>query len=377
MRTVGRVCHSFVVLGGVVLALAFLLAAVTGTPAWAKEHALFQVNAIPVDETAADATQAKMKAILGAQRRAFLKLVRRLAGPGAEKRLEKLSDREIGRLLSSLSITDEQTGPTRYIAKITVRFNPAKVARLLRNHRLAFITSQSPPVLVLPVWEGPDGPVLWEDNPWLRAWRRLADENALVPIVIPEGDEVDRNTLTPREAMEGNRAALEALGMRYEKEHVLVAIARPEGENAVHAAMIGKFPGGRVAFDKIYTAPEGQGLDAAAELAARRFIDVMTQKWRNRVLKKAREARLRQQQARAARRMTVIVPFSSLREWQIMRARLSTTPGISGVDVQSLSGTHAVVMIATTLSPDALRAALARSGLDLRSSGGRWYLRAW
>ena len=361
------------------LALAFLLAhpLAAVTPAWAKEHALFQVDAIPVDETAADATQAKMKAILGAQRTAFLKLVRRLAGPGAEKRLAKLSDRDIGRLLSSLSIADEQTGPTRYIAKITVRFNPAKVTRFLRRRGIAFITRQAPPVLVLPVWEGPEGPVLWEDNPWLKAWRKLADEHALVPVIIPEGDEVDRNTLTPREAVEGDAAALQALGLRYEKDYVLVAIARPQGENAVQAAMIGKSPGGKIAFDKTYTAPEGGGLDAAAEQAVRRFIDVMTQKWRSKVLKKAREARLRQQQARAAHRMTIIVPFTSLREWQLLRARLSTTPGVSGVDVQSLSGTHAVAVISTTLPPEALRAALARSGLDLRSSGGRWYLRAW
>ncbi len=357
--------------------LACIVLLVSFAPIRAKEHALFQVDAIPVDETAADATQAKMKAILGAQRKAFLKLVRRLAGPGAEKRLAKLSDRDIGRLLSSLSIADEHTGPTRYIAKITVRFNPSKVLQLLRARGIAFVTRQSPPVLVVPVWEGPDGPVLWEDNPWLKAWRKLADEHALVPVVIPEGDDVDRNTLTPQEAMDGDKAALQALQMRYDKDHVLVAIARPQGENAIQAAMIGKSPGGRIAFDKTYTAPEGQGLAAAAEQAVRRFIDVMTQKWRNKVLKQARDARLRRQQARAAHRMTVIVPFSSLREWQVLRARLATTPGVSGVDVQSLSGTHAVVRLATTLSPDALRAALARSGLDLRSNGGRWYLRAW
>ena len=361
------------------LALALLLAPtlLRATPVWAKEHALFQVDAIPVDETAADATQAKMKAILGAQRKAFLKLVRRLAGPEAERRLAKLSDRDIGRLLSSLSIADEQTGPTRYIARITVRFNPGKVTRLLRGRGIAFVTRQAPPVLVLPVWEGPEGPVLWDDNPWLKAWRKLADEHALVPVIVPAGDDVDRNTLTPREAMDGDEAALQALGLRYEKEYVLVAIARPRGENAVQAAMIGKSPGGRIAFDKTYQAPEGEGADAAAEQAVRRFIAVMTQKWRNKLLQKMREERQRRQQARAAQRMTVIVPFGSLREWQLLRARLSTTPGISGVDVRSLSGTHAVVMIATTLPPDALRQALARSGLDLRSNGGRWYLRAW
>ena len=361
-------------LGPFMLAAALLaaLALQGASPLLAKEHKIFVVEAVPVDETAQDAQQAKMQAILKAQRQAFLALVRRLAGEGAAKRLEKLSDRDIGRMLSSLSITDEQTGANRYIAKIAVRFSPRKVTRFLRKRGIAFITRQSKPVLVLPVWITGEGPVLWEDNPWLKAWRKLASEHDLVPIILPAGDEIDRNTLTAREAMEGDPAALQALQLRYGTDYMLAAYARPEGENALHAAMTGKSPGGKLAFDKRYEVEEG-GLDAAAELAVRRFIEVMNMKWRKKVLKRERERRA----ARVARRMTVVVPFSSLREWQVVRARLVTTPGVRGVDVSTLSGNQAVVRIVTTLRPQALRRALARSGLSLENAGGRWYLRAY
>lgn len=356
------------------LALAVHLVAAS---AQAKEHRLFVVNAIAVDVTAEDATRAKMKAILQAQREAFFRLVRRLAGAKAAKRLKNMPDRDIGRLLSSLSIADEHTGPTRYLARISVHFNPRKLLRLLRAKGIAAVTRQAPPVLVVPVWQGPDGPVLWEDNPWLKAWRKLADEHALVPIIVPTGDEVDRNALSAQEAFDGDREALQALRIRYDADYLLTALARPSGENAVQAAMIGRSPGGRIAFDKTYVAPEGQGVEVAAEQAVRRFIEVMTIKWRRKVWKEEQARRQARAMARAASHMTVVVPFSSLRQWQQLRARLATTPGVNNVDVQSLSGTQAVVRVATSLSPEALRQELARSGLDLQNSGGRWYLRAW
>ena len=357
-----------------VVALALSLAA---APASAKEHKLFVVGAIAVDVTAEDATRAKMKAILQAQREAFFRLVRRLAGAKAAARLQGMPDRDIGRLLSSLSIADEHTGPTRYIARISVYFNPRKLLRLLRSKGIAAVTRQAPPVLVVPVWEGQDGPVLWEDNPWLKAWRKLADEHALVPVIVPAGDEVDRKAISAQEAFDGDREPLQALQMRYDADYLLTALARPADGRAVQAAMIGRSPGGRIAFDKTYSAPEGGGLEAAAELAVRRFIEVMTIKWRRKVWEEEQARREARAMARAASRVIIVVPFSSLRQWQQLRARLATTPGVNGVDVQSLSGTHAVVQVATSLSPEALRQELARAGLGLQNRGGRWYLRAW
>ena len=356
-----------------------LFAGIMRQQALAATDNLFVVSDIAVDVTAQDATQAKMRAIMQAQREGFFRLVRRLAGEKAAQRLSRLSDRDVGRMLSSLSIADEQTGPTRYIAKITVRFDPRKVSRLLRARGIAFTTRQSPPVLVVPVWEGEDGPVLWEDNPWLNAWRAQADEHALVPVLVPVGDDVDRNTITALQAQQGDKAALQALQLRYGADYVLVAIARPLQDGAsVQAAMMGRSPGGRLLFDKTYTAQEG-GVEQAARLGVRRFIEVMTAKWRGRVLKQAREeaARRAAQQAARARGFQVVVPFHTLREWQQLRARLATTPGVSGVDVQSLSGRHAVVRLATPLSAEDLRRALAGSGLLLQQSGGQWYLRAY
>jgi hypothetical protein len=160
--------------------------------------------------------------------------------------------------------------------------------------------------------------------------------------------------------------------MRYDTEGVLVAIAEPVGDNSVHAVMSGKSPVGRIAFDKTYISTEG-GVEAAARQAARRFHTVMLYKWKKIVAAK----RAASAPALAATRIVVTVPFRSLREWQMLRARIRTTPGVSSLDVSTLSGNGAVVNLSSTLPLDQLQGALQQSRLYLSQSGGRWYLQAY
>jgi len=355
------------------LATLALAAMIGGVPAAAAEKDVFTVSGIEVDVTDKDAATAKLKAITEAQVKAFRKLLRRIATPEAEKRLARLSPRDIGRLMSSLSVEEERTGPRQYIGRLTIRFSPRKVRALLRKAGVGYITERAPRILIVPVWQTAEGPVLWQPNPWMAAWRELDAEEALVPVVIPAGDETDRQTLTAEDALAGDAGKLEALKLRYDTEAVLVAVAGPKGENAVRAVMTGDSPVGRIAFDKTYIA-ETDGIEEAARMAARRFHEVMTWKWK----KKVAARRQAEAKARAAQtRLQVIVPFSSLREWQQIRARLASIPGVTDVDVSALSGTSAVVNLSAAMSIDQLRAALQASRLHLGQSGGRWYVQAF
>ena len=357
----------------IVFCLAILFAIGPFHGARAEGQDVFTVKGIGVDVTDKDAATAKIKAITEAQVKAFHTLLQRIASPEAASRLKGLSARDIGRMMSSLSVEEERTGPNRYIGRLTIRFSPRKVRALLRNKGVGYITERAPRILIIPVWQGPDGPVLWADNPWLEAWRNLHAEDALVPIIIPAGDDTDRQTLSAQDALAGDAGRLQALKLRYDTEGVLVAVAGPKGDNAVRAVMTGPSPVGTIAFDKTYIAPEG-GIAEAARMAAQRFHEVMTYKWKKKVMAK-RAARAHTQAA--ATRLKVIVPFNSLREWQAIRARLASTPGVASVDVSALSGTHAEVTVTSSLSAAQLQDALRASRLSLRNSGGRWYLQAY
>ena len=354
------------------LFLSIVLPMTGGAPARAGERDVFTVSGVKVDVTDTDAAAAKIKAIQQAQMKAFHTLVRRIASEEAWARLSKLGRRRIGRMMSSLSVEEEHTGPRRYIGRLTIRFRPGRVRKALREAGAGYTTKQAPRILIVPVWKTDGGPVLWKPNPWRKAWENLDAEHALVPILVPVGDLTDTQTITAQEALERDKVKLQALQMRYDTEAVLVAVAEPKGDNSVRAVMTGKSPVGRIAFDKTYVSTEG-GVEAAAAQAARRFHAVMLYKWKKRVA----QQRAARTPALAATRISVTVPFRGLREWQSLQARIRTTPGVSGLDVSTLSGNGAVVNLSSPLALEQLQAALRQSRLYLSQAGGRWILQAY
>lgn len=341
------------------------------------ETGLFSVTGVEVDVTDKDASSARTRAIIEAQVKAFYTLAERLGSPAAAQRLQGLDAREIGRLLRSLSIEEERSGPGRYIGKLTVRFLPNKIRELFSQYGIEVLEDQAPALIVLPLWKTPAGPQLWEDNPWRKAWLDLKAEQSLVPIIVPLGDLDDTSTISAEEAAAGDAIKLETLMLRYEAKAILVAVAEADPSGGIHAVMQGESPLGRVNFDKIYTADDGT-LEGAAAAAAKRFDDVMLEKWRSDRVKLAAEARAQaeaeQQASRAATSLAVAVPFSGIHEWNGIRARLLSTPGVIGVDVSTIAANGAVIRLAFVAPIEVLQSELSVGGLRLVQAGGTWVL---
>jgi hypothetical protein len=366
-----------------IAALVFVV--IAGIPARAApvETNLFAVTGIEVDIKDTDAATAKNKAIIEAQLKGFRVLAERFGGPEAVAKFEKLTIKDVGRLLRSLSIEEERTGPGQYIGKLTVRFLPDKVRGVFGEYGLPIVEEQSPAIVLIPVWKAPEGALLWEDNPWKAAWTGLKAEQAIVPIIIPLGDLQDTQSITAEEAIANDAVKLEAIMMRYEAQAVLVAIAEPAPEGGVRAVMLGDTPIGKVTFDKVYLAEDGT-LESSLVLAAQRFHGVMIEKWRQTRAKLATEERARQEAERRAalaaagpQQVAVSVPFASVIEWNAIRNRLAGTPGIVGVDVASIAGTGAMVRLSYAVPFEEVQTALAGRGMQLNQVGDSWVLQAF
>lgn len=353
------------------LSWTLLLALLLLVPAFRAEadDTVFRVSGVQVDATDRDAAAAKMKAISEAQVKAFGILVERIAEDGADAKLKDLPPGQIGRMLASLSIEEERTGPGRYIGKLTINFLPDKVRETLARAGVAFTEKQAPRIVVLPVWSTDAGPTAWDENPWRRAWQDLKAENAVVPIMIPLGDLNDAEAVSVDQALAGDADKLEALRLRYQAEAVLVAVAEPAGENAIHAKMQGDTPLGRVLFDKTYTVESG-GVAAAAQSAAQRFHRIMIQKWKQ---QNVSEARLEVQAAS----LDVAVPFSNPSEFSVTRSRLMATPGVAGVDISTISGRGAIIKLSYNVPFQQLQAALQTQRMTLRLHGSSWVLQSY
>ena len=329
--------------------------------AGAQPSSLYTVSNVDVDVTDKDASTAKLKAISEAQVKAFAILAERLAGADATNAVQYLEAGEIGRMMASLSIQSEKSGPGRYIGRLSMTLPSRPVRETLSRLGLEISENRAPKIVILPVWGGPGGPSAWEDNPWRKAWLDLNSENDLVPIVVPLGDLEDSAAITAEEALRGNEVKLELIKIRYEAETILVAFAEPVGENSIHAVMSGQSPLGIMAFDKVYEAEAG-GHDAAAALAAERFVSVINDKWK--------QGQSASSAAKPARVLEMAVPFSSTAQWTAIRARLLSVQGVSGVDVTTISAGGARIRLAISSSLGDFRQALAAVGMKLVDRNG-------
>jgi hypothetical protein len=352
--------------------LAVALAVFAGlTPSWALgpvETSIFAVQGVDVDVTSTDASSAKNQALMDVQVKAFFELVERLGTPELAADLrEKLKPRDIAPFLRSLSIEQETSAPGRYIGRFTVRFLPEKTQEFFAQYGIRVPTQQADPILVLPIFRGPDGNKLWEENPWRKAWIDLQGEQGIVPIIVPLGDLEDTQTLSAEDALTGDAVRLEALRTRYGSPSLLLAQAQPADGGGLHVYIEGETKLGRVTVNKIYMPEEGV-TEPVETVAVTAFQAMLVNSYREVAEKMAERS------ANTVQFLAVSVPFTSPREWNAIRSRIVNTPNVRAVDLSTLNADGAVIKLVFTHTVEELQMNMQAAGLNLANAGSAWII---
>ena len=115
---------------------------------------VYAVSGVHVDETAANAAAAQQAGFAAAQRAGFERLVRRLTIARRTRRARRAAagarDARCA-WCSSVDVEEERRSGTRYIGRLTVRFDPSGVRTLLRQFNLTVVDTRTAPVLVAPL----------------------------------------------------------------------------------------------------------------------------------------------------------------------------------------------------------------------------------
>ncbi|MEQ1820215.1 MAG: DUF2066 domain-containing protein [Terricaulis sp.] len=164
--------------------LAALCAFAPGAASAQGRDNVYVVGGVRVDETAANAAAAQQAGFAAAQRAGFERLVRRLTIPDElnARGVPQVEPATLERLVSSVDVEEERRSGTRYIGRLTVRFDPSGVRTLLRQFNLTVVDTRTSPVLVAPLVV--DGTAEETATAWRDAWANGGFSDELVPLAV-------------------------------------------------------------------------------------------------------------------------------------------------------------------------------------------------
>jgi hypothetical protein len=340
-------------------------------PVGAAEGEIFTVAGVPVDATADTAAAAREVALAEGQRRALDILLRRLTLREDHGRLPQPADAHVAELVKALEIANERTSAVRYLAELTVRFNPEGVRSLLRLEGVNFAETVRKPVLVLPVYRIAGTPLLWDEpNPWRHAWAARPPVGGLVPLILPIGDLPDIADLSAEEALRGDVDRLDAIARRYDVDGAIVAIAELglDGASRLPVLTVAARHHGGDAFAAAAGERRMVGaetLDALLPQAVQAVVDDIEEAWkRDNLLRFDLQGTIE-----------VLVPVGGIEEWVEVRRRLRQVPAIRHARLRSLTRNRAALALSYVGEARQLAVALGQQDLELEERFPAWVLR--
>jgi len=136
---------------------------------------LFTIRNIDVDESASNAAAARARAINSVQVKALDLLLTKLIQPEDRSKLGVLSVADANSLISGIDILEEATSTRRYVAKMSISFNPAYVSSYLQARNIPHVLSAGKDIAVLHMHQQGGVTHLWHPPAELAAARAELD----------------------------------------------------------------------------------------------------------------------------------------------------------------------------------------------------------
>ena len=305
-----------------------------------EANQVFKVENIEVDETSHTAIAAREKALEIGQKKAWELLVRRVTLTDENSQIVELSLDEIKSLVQSYEVVRERVSPVRYLATLTVIFNPNLVREILLKNGVTFSETPSLPILLIPVFETNSVSRLWKTpNPWMNVWRENLYDDSLIRFIIPEGDLQDIKYLSAAQAISEKLVHFNPIMKKYGVHKVVVAkISRkfdfvdnlPFLELTSRAPVQGEFEETIIDIIKI---PPDTALDALMNAGKQKIIRSLNEAWKkqNQVVSGVKQ------------RISVEIPIVGLKHWLSIRSKLREIGTLKTSELVSLTKKRALV----------------------------------
>ena len=333
---------------------------------------IFGVAGVRIDQRAENASKARDMGIRNAAERAFAIVLDRLL-PTADGQAQFMAVHDLDDFSDFTHIVEENNLEQRYIATLDFCFDAARLRQAMIAAGLQWSELQSPPILVVPVWKGPDGARAWyRDNKWLAGWwDAVASYSGLLSL-----RQLDRNLINERQfrgedLADANPVKLAAAASLVKAEQIMVMMAALDYDGSkpvitITARLFDK--NGQLLTDILYgdqmilTNLDQDGLDEMR----RKIIAKMDSSWHMANLI----------DGAVADYLTVFMPVSSVKDWAMRLTALNEVAVVQSYDILSLDTKGGQVVLRLVGSREALGNALAAHKLELVDDDGRLLIKA-
>lgn len=325
---------------------------------------VFVAESVPVDVTAGSVGEARDRGLTQGRVNGYRRIIERLVAREDIARVPQLNAEQIIEMVREFSIANERSSAVRYLADLTVRFNPNAIRQLLRNAGVPFTETLSRPLVVVPVMQSGGTPSLW-GSVWHDTWGRTQPDGGLLPLIVPAGDAQDGALVTAALAMSKNAAALHALAEKYQAGGALVVAANMDGDGPIAMTITEvRADMDPVEFSISHSGAPGQAAPEVIAGAAQTAASAAADNWRrrNRVSFGVRS------------QMTALVPVTDLKEWMSIRNRLGNVALVDQVDVQAMTRDRVQITIHYAGEEEQLRLAMGQHNLSFTQQSGVWVL---
>lgn len=328
---------------------------------------VFGVADIVIDQTAANANAARTKGMRLAAEKAFTTVLDRLL-MAPERRDAFLQKHDLDEFTDFVHIIEENNLPKRYIGRLDFCFDAQRLRTALKQANFRWSELQSPPILVVPVWNGTDGTRAWQlKNKWIGAWHQFVSNNkGLVSFRILQPTLYRERRLRAEDLSAANQQHLASAAVLAEAQQVLLVIANEDYEGSTRLVDVsadlydsdGKhlsavFKHGKSAIGKV------AGKNDLATIVNRHIVSIaksMEEGWH--------AANLMGDPVSS--RLTVEVPIDTLADWASRLQTLRAIAVIDKMEIHKLDITSAIVSLQLVGPVTALENALAVHNLQLR-----------
>ena len=281
---------------------------------------------VPVDVEAENSVIAKEKAMLEAQRQAFMQISEQLVSKENAEKLEQLTDDELVHFVKSVGVADEKSGGKKYIANLTVQLHEQLLKDYLAENGM--IQSETTDILVFPVFKAMSDSyaLLWEENNiWRRSWQNkglIKFGSMQIKTAYDSLREVD--TFSAEDALYMENSLYEKIAQTAAIERIYVVYAEALADNDLKVTLKNEKDKTEDKFT-VYGDDQENVFDKAIEKSVM-FISNMEREADN------------HENGHAVKSISVVYMYQDMRDWLSKSRLIEELSQVEGVETKSFGG---------------------------------------